>query len=109
MMLRGTLGAIAYSGGRNEAPLVLDSVAAEWRSASRRTFQFTPPPSPGYGGLAGLDFFHAFLSARPGAGTPADEIDALRVLQVLDAIYAAAASGRAVDVVQNQSVALPDA
>jgi predicted dehydrogenase len=109
MMLRGTLGAITYSGGRNEAPLALESVAAEWRAASRRTFQFTPTPSPGYGGLAGMEFFRTFLTARPGDSTPATAIDALRVLEVLDAIYAGAATGRAVDVEQNRSVALPNA
>ena len=35
---------------------------------------------------------------QPGDATPADAIDALRLLEVLDAIYAAGASGRAVDV-----------
>jgi predicted dehydrogenase len=102
MILRGTLGAIAYSGNRNEAPLVLDSVAPAWRAASRQTFQFTPTPSPGYGGLAGLDFFRVFLNARSPASTPAGAIDALRVLQILDAIYAAAESGRAMDVQRDQ-------
>ena len=90
MILRGTLGALAYSGGRNEAPLALESVAPEWRAASRRTFQFTPTPSPGYGGLAGLDFFRAFLHADSPTSTPADVVAALRVLEILDAIHAAA-------------------
>jgi predicted dehydrogenase len=98
MILRGTLGAIYYTGGRQEAPLRLESVAPGWRGASLRTYQFTPPPSPGYGGLAGLDFFRAFLQATPGDATPADAIDALRLLEVLDAIYEAGATGRAVDV-----------
>jgi predicted dehydrogenase len=98
MILRGTLGAIYYTGGRLEAPLLLESVAPGWSTAQRRTFQFTPTPSPGYGGLAGLDFFRAFLKAAPGEATPADAHDALRLLQVLDATYAAAASGCAVDV-----------
>ncbi|HLZ27323.1 MAG TPA: Gfo/Idh/MocA family oxidoreductase [Chloroflexota bacterium] len=114
MILRGTLGAIYYTGGRQEAPLLLESIAPGWRSAARRTFQFTPTPSPGYGGLAGLDFFRSFLrlssdltpaefaevnlSAGPGDPTPAGALDALRLLEVLDAIYAAGASGRALDV-----------
>ena len=93
MILRGTLGAIYYTGGRQEAPLLLESVAPGWRTASRRTYQFTPTPSPGYGGLAGLDFFRAFLAAQPGDATPADAVDALRMLEVLDAIYAAGAAG----------------
>jgi predicted dehydrogenase len=98
MILRGTLGAIYYTSGRHETPLLLESVAPGWRTAVRRTFQFTPAPSPGYGGLAGLDFFRAFLTATSGQATPADHIDALRLLEVLDAIYEAAASGRTVDV-----------
>jgi len=98
MILRGSLGTIAYSGGRNEAPLVLESVAPEWRAASRRTFQFTPTPSPGYGGLAGLDFFRTFLQATSPAETPANADDAMRVLEILDAIYAAGASGGTVEV-----------
>jgi predicted dehydrogenase len=98
MILRGTLGAIYYAGGRHEAPLLLESVAAGWRAAPRRTYQLTPAASPGYGGLAGEDFFRAFLAARSGDATPADALEALRVLEVLDAIYEAGATGRAVDV-----------
>jgi predicted dehydrogenase len=98
VILRGTLGAIHYNGGRNETPLLLESVAPGWRGAHRRAYQFTPTPSPGYGGLAGLDFFRAFLNATSGDPTPADAVDALRVLEVLDAIYEAGARGHAVDV-----------
>jgi predicted dehydrogenase len=61
LTLRGTLGAVTYEPNRVDAPLVLDSVAPGWRGAQRRVYQFTPPPSPGYGGLAGLDYFRAFL------------------------------------------------
>lgn len=98
MILRGTLGAIYYTGGRHETPLLLESVAPGWASASRRTFQFSPTPSPGYGGLAGLDFFRTFLQATTGDPTPADAIDALRVLEVLDTIYQAGGRGSTVDV-----------
>jgi predicted dehydrogenase len=96
--LRGTLGAISYHRGRQEDPLVLESVAPGWRAAARREFRFTPPASPGYGGLAGLDFVRAFLAAGPGDPSPAGATDALRVLELLDAIYESAASGRAVEV-----------
>jgi predicted dehydrogenase len=98
MILRGSLGAIQFTGGRQEAPLLLESIGPRWRSASRRSFQFTAHPSPGYGGLAGLDFFRTFLAARSGDATPADAEAALRVLEVLDAVYAAAASGCSVEV-----------
>jgi predicted dehydrogenase len=89
---------IQYTAGRQESGLVLESVAPRWRAASRRTYQFSPTPSPGYGGLAGLDFFRQFLTATSGDPTPADAVDALRVLETLDAIYAAAGAGHAVDV-----------
>src|SRR5258708_20985290 len=95
MILRGTLGAIYYTGGRQEAPLLLESVAAGWRGAPRRTYQFTPAASPGYGGVAGLDFFRAFLTPAPGESTPADAMDALPLPQILHPVYPAAASGHA--------------
>jgi predicted dehydrogenase len=98
LTLRGSDGVIQYTGARQESGLALESLAPRWRAASRRTFQFTPTPSPGYGGLAGLDFFRQFLAAESGDSTPAEAMDALRVLEALDAIYAAAAAGRAVDV-----------
>jgi predicted dehydrogenase len=100
LILRGSDGVIQYSAARGQEtpPLVLESRAPRWRAASRRGFELTPTPSPGYGGLAGLDFFRAFLAAAPGEPTPAGAIDALRVLEVLDAAYASAASGRAIEV-----------
>jgi predicted dehydrogenase len=98
LSLRGSDGVIQYTAGRQESGLVLESVAPRWRAASRRTYQFSPTPSPGYGGLAGLDFFRQFLTATSGDPTPADAVDALRVLETLDAIYAAAGAGHAVDV-----------
>jgi predicted dehydrogenase len=98
LILRGSDGVIQYTGGRHERPLVLESVAPRWRAASLRSYQFTATPAPGYGGLAGLDSFRAFLAARAGESTPAGAVDALRVLEILDAIYAAAGSGRAVEV-----------
>ena len=104
LILRGSAGLIHYAGGRQESPLVLESRASGWRAASRRTYLFTSTPSPGYGGLAGLDFFRAFLAATPGDATPSDATDALRVLEVLDAIYAAAADGHVVEV-QRRAVA----
>jgi predicted dehydrogenase len=101
LILRGSDGLINYSvcrGSENGPALVLESLAPRWRSASRRGFQLTPTPSPGYGGLAGLDFFRQFLAAGPGDRVPADAVDALRVLEILDAAYASAAGGSAVEV-----------
>ncbi|HEY2594919.1 MAG TPA: Gfo/Idh/MocA family oxidoreductase, partial [Chloroflexota bacterium] len=74
LILRGSEGLLQYVAGRQESPLVLESLAPRWRAASRRGFQFTSTPSPGYGGLAGLDFFRQFLAAKAGDATPADEV-----------------------------------
>ncbi len=98
LTLRGQEGLIQYTANRQESGLVLESLAPRWRAASRRGFQFTSTPSPGYGGLAGQDFFRQFLAATPGDATPADALDALRVLEILDAVYAAAGAGHAVEV-----------
>jgi predicted dehydrogenase len=102
LILRGSHGVLQYAVGRGLAadapPLVLESVAPRWRSASRRGYQLTPTPTPGYGGLGGLDFFRQFLAAGPGDPTPADAIDALRVLEILDAAYASAERDCTVDV-----------
>lgn len=93
--LRGTHGTITY---RFDGPLVLETIAPTWRSASPRTFDFTIPSTPGYGGRHGVDFVRACLSATPANPAPAGAIDALRVLEALDAIYEADRSGATVDV-----------
>jgi predicted dehydrogenase len=98
LILRGTLGSVTYHRGEREEPLVLESIAPGYRTARRRAYEFTPAQSPGYGGLAGLDFFRAFLVAGPGDPTPAGATDALRLLETLDAIYEAGRTGRAVEV-----------
>jgi predicted dehydrogenase len=97
-VVRGTLGWMSYHRGVHDFPVTLESVAPGWRGAGRRTFQFAPPPAPGYGGLAGQDFFRAFLAARPGEPGPVGAIDALRLLELLDAIYEADKTGRRVEV-----------
>jgi predicted dehydrogenase len=96
--LRGTLGTVAYRRGAVEEPLVLETIAPGWQSAPRREINMPLPPSPGYGGVHGLEFFRAFLNAGPGDTSPAGAIDALRVLEMLDAIYDAESSGRTIAV-----------
>lgn len=96
--LRGTLGTLAYRRGTAGEALTLDSVAPGWETPTPRDIPFAQPPSPGYGGAAGLDFFRAFLAAGPRDPTPADATDALRVLEILDAIYEAGATNRTVTV-----------
>lgn len=98
--LRGSHGTLAFRRGLQDEPLVLESSAPGWRHASPRTYGLTAPRERGYGGLAGNDFFRAFLAAGPHDSTPADATDALRVLELLDAIHEAGRSGR--------TVSLPD-
>ena len=96
--LRGTEGSILFHRDSVDHPLVLESVASGWRAAQRRTFEFVAPPSRGYGGVAGLDFFRSYLATPPGKASPADAVDALRVLELLDGIYESAETGRSVDI-----------
>ncbi|WP_330633432.1 Gfo/Idh/MocA family protein [Halocatena halophila] len=71
----------------------------EWRpeTPSQITHEYTP--ANGYGGAWGKAFIEEFLAACDDSGTvPADIDDAIEVLSVLDAIYAAANSDRWVPV-----------
>jgi hypothetical protein len=103
--LRGTLGTLAYARGTGGEAVTLESVAPAWRDASPLVVPFDAPPSPGYGGAHGLDFFRAFLAAGPGDPVPAGPVDALRVLEILDVVYAAGPSRLAIDVAQRPMVA----
>lgn len=100
--LRGSHGTLAYRRGLQDEPLILESSAAGWRHASPRAYSLTTPRERGYGGLAGNDFFRAFLAAGPGDPTPhplgrvPGPTDALCVLELLDAIHQSARDGRAV-------------
>lgn len=100
--LRGTQGTIAY---RFDVPLVLESIAPAWRSASPRMFDFALPSTAGYGGAHGVDIVRIFLSAAPRDPVPAGPVDALRVLETLDAIYESDRSGTTVEVARRSFVA----
>lgn len=98
--LRGTLGTVAYQRDRDDERLVCDTTAQPWCDQPPPVLA-PPEPARGYGGAPGLAFFRAFLQARAGDPVPAGPLDTLRILQLLDAIYAAAATGR--------TMAVPDA
>lgn len=93
--LRGTLGTLTFRRGVDGEHLDLASVAPGWRDAPPPAVSVLPP-ARGYGGASGLDFFRAFLAARPGAPVPAGPDDALHTLAILDAIYQSADTGRTV-------------
>jgi predicted dehydrogenase len=102
--LRGSHGTLAYRRGtQGDEPLILETSAPGWHQASPRAYHLTVTRERGYGGLAGNDFFHAFLAAGPH--NPASELpgahDALRVLELLDAIHEAAREGRTITLAQH--------
>jgi UDP-N-acetyl-2-amino-2-deoxyglucuronate dehydrogenase len=96
--LRGTQGTLAYTRGTVGEAVMLESVTPEWRERSPYAVPYSMPSAPGYGGAHGLEFFRAFLAAGPGDPVPAGLTDAQRVLEILDAVYAYGAEGRAVEV-----------
>ncbi|MGN6675087.1 MAG: Gfo/Idh/MocA family protein [Thermomicrobiales bacterium] len=95
VILRGTAGTVTF---QRDRPLLLESIAPGWGDASPRAYDFTLPAARGYGGRHGLAFFQRFFSATPDEATLPGAVDALRVLEVLDAIYEAGRTGRTVEV-----------
>ena len=100
LIVRGSLGRaeyIASPGG--EQVVVLHSMAPGWQASERQTFAFKLRPSPAYGGAYGEEFVREFLAAAVGNGaSPATIVDALRVVEILHAVYESAESGRRVEV-----------
>lgn len=98
MILRGTEGTLTYQpSGQGEDSLVLESTAPGWQTTAPQRFVFSSPTRPGYGGQTGLDSFREFLS--PGADDVlAGPVDALRVLETLDAIAEADRTERTVTI-----------
>ena len=95
VILRGTAGTITF---QRDRPLTLESIAPGWRDASPRTYDFTLPAARGYGGRHGLAFFQQFFGATLAETTLPGAVDAVRVLEVLDAIYEAGRNGQTVKV-----------
>lgn len=100
LVLWGTEGFLQHRVEGTEHIVALESRASRWRAAPRQVYRFTLPDIAAYGGAHGLEFFEDFLeSAIDGKGSPlATETDALRVLEILDAAYRSAATGRIVPV-----------
>lgn len=100
IILRGTDGALSHQRIGDEQVVTLESAGAEWQSAPRQVFRYTLGTSPAYGGVHGLRFVDDFIRFASGDGgvvqVTAD--DAVRVLEILDAIYQSAEGGRVVRV-----------
>ena len=92
------------------SPFDADGLAACRAAAGRLRFAYTLTESPAYGGAHGLAFVQEFLRSLDGEGdSPAGALDALRVVEVLDAAYASAADGQATPVARAELPGAADA
>lgn len=78
-----------------ETTLELDSRRETTASTPTRTVTHSYDPCPGYGGRWGLGFIQDFLAACNGErAVPVGVHEAVRVLELLDAVYESAETGR---------------
>ena len=78
--------------------LHLESGAAEFSTAPRRTFTFTPAESRAYAGGYGERFVRTFIAATRGEGpVPCPGAAAVQVGRIVDAAYESARTGRRVE------------
>jgi predicted dehydrogenase len=96
LIFRGAHGRAEYiKAADGQQGVVLQSRAPGWESAEKQTFLYNLTPSRAYGGMHGIGFVREFLRATHGDGaSPATIEDALRVVELLDAIYASSESDR---------------
>ena len=99
--LRGANGAISWSpawGGTADAVFVCSNQPA-YTDGPVQTLQINSRPAPGYGGVSGLAYLRETVEAIAAGRQPEiTGLDGLRALEVAEAIYASAASGRTVTV-----------
>lgn len=103
IILRGTQGTLRHRADGNQHVVTMESHAPDWGTAPRQEFHFLLPEVRAYGGAHGLELVGRFIWAAAGGTeeSPAalpGAVDALRVLEILDAAYASAAEGRTVAV-----------
>lgn len=100
MIFRGTTGTLRYQRSGDEHLVTLQRADPSASAPSEQVDRYVLPPIPAYGGAPGLRFVETFLrNAHEGGGAGfASAADALRVLEILDAVYASARSGGAAEV-----------
>lgn len=111
IILRGTLGRAEYFWTREGEQVVeLHSIAPGWDRNAHERFGYLLADSPAYGGAHGLAFVREFLATcQDGGASPASAVDALRVVEMLDAAYQSAATGQATAVTRHAVTGLPGA
>ncbi|NPV09792.1 MAG: Gfo/Idh/MocA family oxidoreductase [Anaerolineae bacterium] len=99
IILRGTQGTLRHQADGNRHVVTMESHAPDWETAPRQEFHFLLPEVRAYGGAHGLELVARFIKAAVGdigesSAVLPGAVDALRVLEILDAAYASAESGR---------------
>ena len=101
--IRGTKGALSWSpawGGTADEVFVVSDDAA-WVDGPVRTLQIGSRDVQGYGGVSGLAYLRDVVEAiRSGREPEVTGIDGLRAMEVVEAIYESAETGRTVQVKQ---------
>ena len=99
LAVRGTSGVLSWSPGFEgvNEELFVCSDAAQFASSPRRHLKFEIDPQPGYSGILGLQFLRDLTQAiRAGSEPLISGEDGLRALEVVEALYESAESGRSV-------------
>jgi predicted dehydrogenase len=99
LALRGTTGVLSWSPsfeGVHER-LFVCSDQGEYSEAAHQHLDFELPPQPGYAGVMGLRFLVDLVDAiRTGKPPAITGQDGLKALEIVEAIYRSAESGRSV-------------
>lgn len=96
LSLRGTRGVITWAPSFEglQETLFVCSDEGEYRQPQNQQIPFTLPAHPGYAGIAGLEFLKELAASIQGHTPPAVQgNDALRALEIVEAIYRSADSG----------------
>lgn len=99
--IRGSRGALSWSPawGDTADELFLCSSQPDFVDGPVRTLQTSSRAVPGYGGISGLAYLRGAVEEIVAGSPPAvTGRDGLRALEVVEAVYAAAATGRTITV-----------
>jgi predicted dehydrogenase len=99
LALRGTAGVLSWSPSFEgvKERLFVCSDSGEYTQGAHQHLDFELPPQPGYAGVMGLAFLRDLVeSVRSGKPPSITGQDGLKALEVVEAIYQSAQSGRSV-------------